>query len=118
MKKNLIVLIIVVILATVMYFISGISPTYKTPCTQEALICPDGSTVRRMGPICEFAACPKITQDPTSSPSPSITVEYQCPEAEWVNCMSILTEKSKKACSKEALEWYKNNCLNFKGAAY
>lgn len=27
-------------------------------CTMEAKICPDGSTVGRQGPSCEFAACP------------------------------------------------------------
>ena len=27
-------------------------------CTQEAKICPDGSTVSRTGPSCEFAECP------------------------------------------------------------
>ena len=29
----------------------------KQTCTQEAKICPDGSTVSRTGPKCEFAAC-------------------------------------------------------------
>lgn len=28
------------------------------PCTMEAQICPDGSSVGRQGPKCEFAACP------------------------------------------------------------
>src|SRR6185437_3005515 len=27
-------------------------------CTMEAKVCPDGSTVGRTGPNCEFAACP------------------------------------------------------------
>ena len=27
-------------------------------CTEEALICPDGSAVGRVGPDCEFAPCP------------------------------------------------------------
>lgn len=27
-------------------------------CTKEALICPDGSSVGRTGPNCEFAPCP------------------------------------------------------------
>lgn len=33
----------------------GISPK---ACTEEAKICPDGSSVGRTGPNCEFAACP------------------------------------------------------------
>lgn len=32
-------------------------PEY-TACTLEAKICPDGSSVGRTGPNCEFAACP------------------------------------------------------------
>jgi len=27
-------------------------------CTQDAMLCPDGSYVGRTGPNCEFAACP------------------------------------------------------------
>lgn len=30
-------------------------------CTEEALICPDGSSVGRSGPNCEFAPCPTTT---------------------------------------------------------
>jgi hypothetical protein len=28
-------------------------------CTMEAKVCPDGSSVGRVGPNCEFAPCPK-----------------------------------------------------------
>jgi len=35
----------------------GIQPT-SIACTQEAKICPDGSSVGRSGPNCEFAPCP------------------------------------------------------------
>lgn len=31
-------------------------------CTEEAKICPDGSSVVRMGPNCEFSPCPKNGQ--------------------------------------------------------
>ena len=31
-----------------------------TACTQEAKLCPDGSSVGRQGPDCEFAACPEV----------------------------------------------------------
>lgn len=32
-------------------------------CTQEAKLCPDGSSVGRSGPKCEFAACPASFSD-------------------------------------------------------
>lgn len=38
-------------------------------CTQEAKLCPDGSSVGREGPHCEFAACPEATDEPTDEPS-------------------------------------------------
>lgn len=62
MKKNLIILIIIAILATIMYFVSGRFQTQNQPipCTLEARICPDGSAVGRSGPNCEFAPCPTL----------------------------------------------------------
>jgi hypothetical protein len=33
----------------------------EKPCTQEAKICPDGSSVGRTGPNCEFVTCPAAT---------------------------------------------------------
>ncbi len=38
--------------------IAGCTTGNQTPCTEEAKICPDGSTVGRTGPNCEFAPCP------------------------------------------------------------
>lgn len=35
-------------------------------CTQEAKICPDGSTVFRNGPTCEFTSCPVIVATTTT----------------------------------------------------
>jgi len=47
-------------------------------CTQEAMICPDGSAVTRTGPYCTFAPCrtdglpnhPGITEEPFEVPVP------------------------------------------------
>jgi hypothetical protein len=33
-------------------------------CTMDAKVCPDGSYVGRVGPTCEFAACPSLTTTP------------------------------------------------------
>lgn len=45
-------------------------------CTMEAKMCPDGSYVGRIGPSCEFAACPAVVA-PTES---SITLEARLGE--------------------------------------
>ena len=38
-------------------------------CTQEAQVCPDGSSVGRIGPNCEFAPCPNRVPSVTSTPN-------------------------------------------------
>ncbi len=35
--------------------------TATVACTMEARLCPDGTYVGRVGPNCEFAACPSST---------------------------------------------------------
>lgn len=45
-------------------------------CTEEAKVCPDGSSVGRAGPDCEFAACP-------AAPAPEgTTPEGDAPEGD------------------------------------
>lgn len=44
--------------------------TEPVACTMEAKICPDGSSVGRSGPKCEFAACPTTKPTATTSPLP------------------------------------------------
>lgn len=35
------------------------TPVQDRPCTQDAKLCPDGTSVARTGPNCEFAPCPE-----------------------------------------------------------
>lgn len=52
--------------------------TGQKACTMEAKVCPDGSTVGRTGPNCEFSACPTtVKKIPTATtiPKPSGVVE-------------------------------------------
>lgn len=50
-------------------------PPGSVSCTLEAKICPDGSSVGRSGPNCEFAACPTVQMTPTTEP-PSNNLMY------------------------------------------
>ncbi len=65
MKKQTIILIAVgvIILGTASYFIFSKNKIAEpiVACTQEAKICPDGTTVGRSGPQCEFSACPNFS---------------------------------------------------------
>lgn len=38
----------------------------RTACSAEAKLCPDGSVVGRIGPNCEFAECPKRSNEEKS----------------------------------------------------
>lgn len=54
-----------------------ILPTHpiEKACTLEAKICPDGSSVGRTGPNCEFAACPDIV---SAQPDISCVQDSDC----------------------------------------
>ena len=49
------------------FFVNKGFLTKEKACTQEAKVCPDGTSVGRTGPNCEFAACPT----PTEAPNPT-----------------------------------------------
>lgn len=42
------------------FLIGCTQPADQRPCTEEAKLCPDGSSVGREGPNCEFAPCPTL----------------------------------------------------------
>lgn len=61
-KKILIIIIAVIVLVIAICLISElINNNKQIACTQEAKICPDGSSVGRTGPNCEFTLCPEST---------------------------------------------------------
>lgn len=41
----------------------------NTVCTMDAMMCPDGTSVGRVGPNCEFAACPDSSNENVSAPN-------------------------------------------------
>ncbi|MFA6254333.1 MAG: hypothetical protein WC640_03780 [Candidatus Paceibacterota bacterium] len=65
MKKYFIIVVVIVLIIVVgvvywrfKYVFKPIAEPNQVACTQEAKVCPDGSSVGRQGPNCEFAACP------------------------------------------------------------
>lgn len=72
MDKKIAIGIIVIIIAIIVVgavWISGENNNIAQPraCTMEAKICPDGSAVGRIGPNCEFAACPALEREVINS---------------------------------------------------
>lgn len=65
----------------------------------------------------DFNRGPRVSNPAENLPEPT-NPPYSCPKTEWVNCMPILTPEAQKSCTNEYLDWAKNNCPNFKGAAY
>ncbi|KKR67567.1 MAG: hypothetical protein UU09_C0026G0002 [Microgenomates group bacterium GW2011_GWA2_40_6] len=63
---------------------------------------------------------PKTQNQSTFTPTPTITLEnniYICPESGWVDCLPSLNAGVKYECTSEAINWYRVNCPDFKGAA-
>jgi hypothetical protein len=67
MKTKIVITIVIVIFALLSLAISSVinSPQKIRACTEEAKMCPDGSSVSRGGPNCEFAECPKVITQTT-----------------------------------------------------
>ena len=85
MARNLILILSVVLIGVGLVFwrsgMSGSAPKVNPPvaCTAEAKICPDGSAVGRTGPLCEFSACPNVTNPANAVVSGSVTLSPVCP---------------------------------------
>lgn len=60
------------------YFIFTNAQRGSIACTQEAMLCPDGSYVGRSGPTCSFAECPMLEHRPDwlSTSTPEFAYEY------------------------------------------
>ena len=56
-------------------------PGGRTACTQEAMLCPDGTAVGRTGPNCEFEKCPNI---PTATSVTTPTTPTTINTASWL----------------------------------
>ena len=133
MKKVLLIAIVFpVILVGAIYVLArmGVSKSDTVACTQQAKICPDGTSVSRGGPHCEFSACPNeiLPTPPKPEPTPvqtftqagfgqtitdndirisplSLVADSRCPKD--VNCIqagtvSVLLELKKEGETKKA----------------
>ena len=61
-----VVIIIAIVLSAGAYL--SLNSNKQVACTTEAKLCPDGSSVGRTGPKCEFAKCPAAKPTPTIAP--------------------------------------------------
>ena len=64
-------------------------------CTEEAKLCPDGSSVGRVPPFCEFEPCPDVegcTKDAKSCPDGTVVGRIP-PDCEFAPCPGESEEK-------------------------
>jgi hypothetical protein len=61
MKTLLLGIVLIILLGVAGFFYRNVMETAGSPepvaCTMDAKVCPDGSSVGRTGPLCEFATC-------------------------------------------------------------
>ena len=95
MRKSILIPCVVLLFAllTGYYFyktqIAPISYVHEpTPvaCTEEAMVCPDGSSVGRTGPNCEFSDCPRV---PVPEATTTVTTEWSLGTAGIQNGITI-----------------------------
>ena len=75
MKRFVVTIGALVVVALGAFWVMNERATPPSPkaCTTEAMICPDGSAVGRVGPDCEFSECPAIatTTEPVATSTTS-----------------------------------------------
>lgn len=59
--------IIIIFIGLGLYKASLRDKNMNVACTEEAMLCQDGSTVGRVGPNCEFALCPEVKSSITEA---------------------------------------------------
>ncbi|MCX6715929.1 MAG: hypothetical protein NT077_02850 [Candidatus Taylorbacteria bacterium] len=82
-RNSILILSVVLIGVGLVFWRSGMSGSVSrinpsVACTAEAKICPDGSAVGRTGPLCEFAACPNVTNPANAVVRGSVALSPVC----------------------------------------
>lgn len=97
--------IIIGLLLISVLFVAGCTSTVQnnksTVCTQDALICPDGSAVGRHGPNCEFDKCPANASSSQSGSLPPVSTLPAPPVKEFnMTAMQFAFEPSTVTVNK------------------
>lgn len=84
----------------------NLQPAGGVACTEEAMQCPDGSSVARQGPDCAFAPCPAIEQSHSGIQGvvllgPTCPVERnppdpQCADKKYQTSLALMTADGTK----------------------
>ncbi|MBN4049017.1 hypothetical protein JYT91_00200 [archaeon AH-315-M20] len=78
---------------TMVIFLTGcIQESKSIACTEDARLCPDGSSVGRVSPDCKFAPCPEneVSETPTDDPIPKRNSFYCEKDSDCVDAVEYL----------------------------
>lgn len=78
MKKHVLVLMGLAFISLPLYAALWSQPAPVVACTEDAKVCPDGTTLARQAPHCTFPACPV----PADKPLPKHGITNQTPQFE------------------------------------
>lgn len=92
MKKFTYILLAIIIIAVAITTIKHQKVIAPVACSQEAKICPDGSAVGRIGPMCEFSACPIGTSSAATTLDDLIRVNLPLQNAKITSPLMITGE--------------------------
>ncbi len=87
----------------------------KTACTMEAKLCPDGTSVGRTGPKCEFAPCP--TSNPTANWKTYLNKAYNF-SFKYPNVWDVTGENSLFVAPKSTIDGIKKMKGGFEGGSF
>ena len=102
MNKTLLIGIILVVLAGILWWVIPANNNDTVACTADAMICPDGSSVGRVGPNCEFAPCPQVSGDTTWETTTQVGMTFRYPKdlgttyihtVDWPPAIQIINEE-------------------------
>lgn len=97
----------------------SITPT-EVVCTEEAKICPDGTSVGRVGPNCEFEKCPSAATTSKIFTGTITSINYQCHMdgvcSVQIGKGSVVLDKGENNTMKESRGSFPSDLLDEKNA--
>ncbi|MCX6776958.1 MAG: serpin family protein [Candidatus Micrarchaeota archaeon] len=108
--------ILVLLLLASLFLLSGCAQTNQpNACTEEAKLCPDGTAVGRVGPNCEFAPCPNVTNCQNYSVDKCPSQCVVCPPCAVCSSISCQSEEFCKVIGFNRSWYAENQCVGMWG---
>jgi len=107
--------LIVLLFVAALFLWAGCTQTPPNACTEEAKLCPDGSSVGRVPPNCEFAPCPNVTDCRNYSVDKCPSQCAVCPPCEVCSSISCQSEEFCRVMGFNRSWYAENQCIGLWG---